>query len=453
MKKSTNHSISKTVRLLFVVAFALALTLSTGGQSARAFASPATVNLGTAAPFVILSKTGITNISPSAVTGNLGVSPIAASSITGFSMVADPSNVFSTSAQVTGKIYASNYAAPTPANLTTAVSNMQTAYTNAAGRAPNATGLYAGDLSGRTLAPGVYKWSTNVLLNTTLTLNGTSTDIWIFQISGNLTLGSGAQIVLSGGAKAANIFWQVGGGVGVNIGTTAHFEGTILAAKAIHLLTGASMNGRALSQTAVTLQKNTLVIPSSSPSPSPIFADVPFSHWANTYIERLYNAGITGGCSTNPLNYCPDALVTRAQMAIFILRGIHGSAYTPPPATGTVFTDVPLGSFAAAWIERLAAEGITGGCGSGIYCPNANISNAELAIFLLRAKHGSTYAPPAATGTVFTDVPLGSFAAAWIEQLAHEAITTGCGGGNFCPSNAVTRAEMAVLLVKTFNLP
>ncbi len=183
------------------------------------------------------------------------------------------------------------------------------------------------------------------------------------------------------------------------------------------------------------------------------FSDVPSNHWAYTYIERLYNAGITGGCSASPLMYCPDATVTRAQMAIFILRGIDGSTYTPPAATGTVFADVPIGSFAADWIEQLAVEGITSGCGNGNYCPDATITRAQMAIFLLRGEHGSIYAPPTATGTVFGDVPLGSFAVDWIEQLALEAITSGCGGGNYCPDNSVTRAEMAVFLVRAFGLP
>ncbi|MBI3162673.1 MAG: S-layer homology domain-containing protein, partial [Chloroflexi bacterium] len=184
-----------------------------------------------------------------------------------------------------------------------------------------------------------------------------------------------------------------------------------------------------------------------------LFGDVPSTHWAAEFIERLYNAGITGGCSLSPLMYCPNAAVTRAQMAIFILRGMHGSAYAPPPATGTIFTDVPASYWAAAWVEQFAAEGITGGCGGGNYCPDANITRAQMAIFLLRGEHGSAYVPPSATGTVFTDVPLGSFAADWIEQLADEGVTAGCGGGNYCPNANVTRAEMAVFLVRAFSLP
>jgi hypothetical protein len=186
---------------------------------------------------------------------------------------------------------------------------------------------------------------------------------------------------------------------------------------------------------------------------APTFADVPFSHWAWQYIERLYNAGVTGGCSVTPLNYCPDNTVTRAQMAVFLLKGMHSSSYTPPAVgASSGFTDVPVGYWAAAWIKQLAAEGITGGCGAGIYCPDATVTRAQMAIFLLKAKHGSAYTPPPATG-VFTDVPVGYWADKWIEQLAVEGITGGCGAGIYCPDSSVTRAQMAVFLVKTFNLP
>ena len=181
------------------------------------------------------------------------------------------------------------------------------------------------------------------------------------------------------------------------------------------------------------------------------FSDVPSTYWAWSYIESLYNAGVTGGCGGG--NFCPDANVTRAQMAIFILRAEHGSAYTPPAALGTVFGDVSVSTFGAAWIEQLAAEGVTGGCGGGNFCPDQTITRAELAVFLLRGLHGTAFTPPPAVGTVFADVSASDFAAAWIEELAAEGITGGCGGGNFCPNAVVTRAEMAVLLVKTFSLP
>lgn len=268
MSNSTYHPLSNTVHLLPTAALAIALILG-AGQTARA-AGPEPVDLGAAAPFVILTKTGITNVPTSDITGNLGTSPIDSTAITGFSLIADSTNTFSTSSQVTGRIFAANYSDPTPADLTTAVSNMEAAYTDAAGRSlPDFTELYAGDLSGRTLAPGLYKWSTGVLVTTGVTLAGASRDVWIFQMAGDLTIGSGARVVLSGGARAQNVFWQVGGGTGVEIGTTAHVEGTILAQKAIHLRTGASLNGRALAQSAVTLDKNTLVIP--RPSKTTVF--------------------------------------------------------------------------------------------------------------------------------------------------------------------------------------
>jgi len=186
---------------------------------------------------------------------------------------------------------------------------------------------------------------------------------------------------------------------------------------------------------------------------SAIFSDVPSNYWANSYIERLYHAGITGGCSTVPLNYCPDNTVTRAQMAVFLLKGMHGSSYTPPAVgASTGFTDVATDYWAAAWIKQLAAEGITGGCGAGVYCPDAKVTRAQMAVFLLKAKHGSAYTPPTATG-VFTDVPVGYWADKWIEQLASEGITGGCGAGIYCPDADVTRAQMAVFLVKAFSLP
>ena len=261
MNNSTYHPLSNTIRLLLMAALVISLILGTD-QMARAASNPAPVILGEAASFVILAKSGISTVPTSAITGNLGVSPIFATAITGFALIADPTNVFSRSSQVTGKIYAADYAVPTPANLTTAISNMETAYTDAAGRSlPDFTELYAGDLSGKTLVPGLYKWGTNVLINTGVTLAGASDAVWIFQIAGNLTMGSGAEVKLSGGARAKNIFWQVSGGAGVEIGTTAHMEGTILAKTAIHLRTGASLNGKALAQTAVTMDKNKVVDP------------------------------------------------------------------------------------------------------------------------------------------------------------------------------------------------
>jgi hypothetical protein len=154
------------------------------------------VNLGTAGNFVILAKSGISTVPTSAITGDLGISPAAASYITGFSLTADATNVFSTSPQVTGKVYAADYAPPTSSNLTTAVGDMGLAFTDAAGRAPDVTELGAGNVGGMTLAPGVYKWSTGLLIPTDVTLDGGATDVWIFQIAQDLTFGSAAKVLL-----------------------------------------------------------------------------------------------------------------------------------------------------------------------------------------------------------------------------------------------------------------
>jgi hypothetical protein len=181
------------------------------------------------------------------------------------------------------------------------------------------------------------------------------------------------------------------------------------------------------------------------------FLDVPNDYWAASFIQRLASAGITVGCGGG--NYCPLASVTRDQMAIFLLRSIHGSTFAPPAMTGTKFRDVPQGFWAGSWIEQLALEGITAGCGNGNYCPGYAVNRDQMAVFLLRAKHGSSYVPPAATG-VFQDVPTGYWAAAWIEQLALEGITSGCSVTPklYCPASPVLRDQMAVFLVRAFNL-
>ena len=196
---------------------------------------------------------------PAVVTGDLGVSPMAATYITGFSLIADATNVFSTSTQVTGKVYAADYAVPTPSNLTTAIGDMELAFTDAAGRAPDVTELGAGNIGGMTLAPGVYKWGTGLLIPTDVTLTGSATDVWIFQIAQNLTVSSAVTVLLTGGALAKNVFWQVAGSV--DLGTTAHFEGIVLCQTTITLHTGASITGRLLAQTAVTLDASTVTQP------------------------------------------------------------------------------------------------------------------------------------------------------------------------------------------------
>jgi hypothetical protein len=229
----------------------------TGGAGTLPAGVP--VDLGTAKNYAILAESGISTVPTAAITGNLGVSPAAATFITGFSLIADSTNMFSTSPQVTGKVYAADYTAPTPSALTTAIADMQLAFTDAAGRAPGVTELGAGNIGGMNLAPGVYKWGTGLLIPTDVTLTGTATDVWIFQIAQNLTMSSGTKIVLAGGAQPKNIFWQVAGLV--DLGTTAHTEGVVLTQTSVTLRTGASINGRLFAQTAVNLDGSSVVEP------------------------------------------------------------------------------------------------------------------------------------------------------------------------------------------------
>ena len=215
------------------------------------------VDLGTAGDFAILTKTGVTTTGVTSVDGDMGTSPIAAAAITGFSLTMDSTNTFSKSPLVTGKVKAASYTSPTPSTMTTAISDMETAYTNAAGRVnPDYLDLFAGTIEGKTLESGLYKWGSNVGFTSSLTFHGGADEVWILQMTGDLNVGSGAIITLEDGAKEKNIFWQVAGSTTLH--TTAHMEGTILCATAIVFQTGSSLNGKALAQTAVTLDAPTI---------------------------------------------------------------------------------------------------------------------------------------------------------------------------------------------------
>jgi hypothetical protein len=216
------------------------------------------VDLGAAENYVLLAKSAISNISISAITGDLGLSPAATSYITGFSLT--NATGYATSAQVTGRLFAADMADPTPINLTTAVNNMITAYNDAAGRPfPDFSELGTGEIGGKTLTPGLYKWTNTVTAFSDVTISGNANDVWIFQIAENLSVSKGVNFTLIGGAQAKNIFWQVAGTV--LIGTTAHFEGVVLSMTGITLQTGASFKGRAMSQTAVALDGNAVIKP------------------------------------------------------------------------------------------------------------------------------------------------------------------------------------------------
>lgn len=217
------------------------------------------IDLGTAASFVILAKAAVSTTGTTAVVGNIGVSPAAETFLTGFSQVRDATNEFSTSSLVTGRLFSADMAPPTPTQMTAAISNMETAYTAAAGRPGGPVLGAAGEIGSLTIAPGTYTFPTGVGINSNVTLSGSATDVWIFQISGDLTQANGTQINLAGGALPKNIFWQTAGVAA--IGTTALFQGILMSQTSISVNTGATVNGRLLAQTAVTLNGNAVTQP------------------------------------------------------------------------------------------------------------------------------------------------------------------------------------------------
>jgi hypothetical protein len=232
----------------------MAWTFSTGVGTSNLTA----VDLGNAGNYVILAKTAINNSPTSAITGDLGLSPAATSYITGFAVTAATGHA--TSEQVTGQIFAADMAAPTAMNLNTAVEILITAYNDAAGRpTPLFLELGTGNIGGQTLNPGLYKWTSSVTIPSDVTLSGGADAVWIFQISGDLNISTAVNVILTGGAQAKNIFWQVAGEA--TFGATSHFEGIILSMTGITFQTGASFKGRALAQTAVIIDSNTIAQP------------------------------------------------------------------------------------------------------------------------------------------------------------------------------------------------
>ncbi|MDZ4688067.1 MAG: ice-binding family protein [Planctomycetaceae bacterium] len=242
------------IALMAISGFVLSLAIQANQLGVAYAAGPPPVNLGSAGGFAILSKTGVTNVSASAITGDVGASPITGAAI------------LLTCSEVVGTIYSVDAAGPMPCRITnatklsTAVSDMQTAYTDAAAARPNTvTELGAGNIGGRILAPGVYKWSSNVTIPADVTFSGRAQDVWILQIAGDLQLANARKVLLRGGAQPRNIYWQVGGQA--TLGTTSQFNGTILSETSIAMNTGATINGRLLAQTAVTLQQNVVKRP------------------------------------------------------------------------------------------------------------------------------------------------------------------------------------------------
>jgi hypothetical protein len=255
-KPSKNFHPSKSTMKFNILLLSAALLVN------AATAAHDYVDLGNAGKYVILAKAGISTVPTSNITGNIGVSPIAATAMTGFALVLDAGTQHSTSSQVTGEAHAASYAGPVAAALTIAVLDMQHAYTDAASRGSDFVNLNKGAIGGLTLTPGVYTFTMDVNVDSDLKFNGGVHDVWIIQTTKVLSVGEDVNIILEGRAQAKNIIWQVAGGavpIGAVIGVDASMAGIMLVATAVLVKTGASLNGRILSQTRVDLQMATIM--------------------------------------------------------------------------------------------------------------------------------------------------------------------------------------------------
>lgn len=248
--------------LLMALFLGVTMTGCGGGDNQSSGSGP--VSLGTAANYAIFANTGIATVAnPSVITGNIGTGPgVTSSAITGFALTLPAGGSSSTSAQVTGNVFAFDYAPPTPTNVNTASNAMGAAYTAAAGQTAGVgpfLNVGGGTVTGQTLVPGVYTWNSAITIPTDLILSGSATDIWVFQVAGTLDMAAAKNVILTGGALPKNIFWQVAGAV--TIGANTHFEGIILGQTSITFGHLASINGRLLAQAAVVLDATTVTAP------------------------------------------------------------------------------------------------------------------------------------------------------------------------------------------------
>jgi len=206
------------------------------------------------------------------------------------------------------------------------------------------------------------------------------------------------------------------------------------------------------------IQNLVAVIEAQATGPAPTFADVPLSHTYYREIEALYRAGYTAGCSTNPLMYCPDQTMNRAESSVFVERGIHTATYDPPAPSSQVFADLALDSWAAKWVNGLWNDQYTAGCGTNplIYCPWQGHTRAEGCVFYMRMLRGASYEPPQPSQQTFVDVPLEAWYAKWVQAAYDAGLITACLTSpelRFCPDGPLSRRLAAYMMVRAKGLP
>ena len=425
-----------------------------------------TVVLGAAGSYEILAKSGISTDPPSTITGDMGVSPATSSAVTGFSLAEDATNLFWKSTQVSGNVYATDNIEPTPSNLTTAVSNMEHAYTDAATR-PAATGAFlnigGGTVTTQTLVPGLYTWGSNVVIPTvtqlTLDAKGDTNAVWIFQISGTLDLMDSANMILLDGAQGANVFWAVAGATTLHPGS--HFVGNILeAGSVIAMQAGASINGKLLSQFAVTLIGNNVAPATSAPVVTPpvvippvvippvvippvvtppvvippvVIPPVVKPPVSTLVYHQTFFIGYPDGM------FKPDRNVSRAEVAAALTRALGlGWSNTKPS-----YPDVPATHWATGDIQIMKDEGIMIGDTGGTFRPDAPITRAEAAAALLRLlKIAPIQNLPF---SAFPDVPVTYWAAGYIAAMQLHGYIAGYPDGTYKPTVNILRSEFTAI--------